>query len=222
MSGSSGSAFDCDRKPVWFFPTEPRPLGHYSCVPMVTPEPDGASQLMALVAAKDARAQEVLVRRAYGRVRRLARYLCGSDADADDVAQQAILELLRSAGTLRFETSLERWIDRITVRSALSAIRREKRRNGLLSRWLVPGRLPWGSESQVSTDEPAKLETLLSRLPHERREAMIMRHGLGYTVDEIAELTNTPRGTVKDRLVSGKKQLRRWLKKELPLSGVLS
>lgn len=186
---------------------------------MTKPEPDVDSALMAAVAAKDPRAQERLVRRVYGRVRRLARYLCGSDADADDVAQQAVLELLHSAGTFRFETSLERWVDRITVRSALSAIRREKRRQGLLTRWLTPGRLPWGVEAQVAMEEPAQLQRLLGQLPYERREAMILRHGLGYAVDEIAELTDTPRGTVKDRLVCGKKQLRRWLKRDLVRRG---
>jgi RNA polymerase sigma-70 factor (ECF subfamily) len=172
---------------------------------------------MTAVAAKDGRAQELLVRRVYGRVRRLSRYLCGNDADADDVAQHAVLELLRSAGTFRFETSLERWVDRITVRVALSAIRREKRRQNLLTRWLMPGRLPWGADTQVAMSEPPQLEGLLGRLPHERREAMILRHALGYAVDEIAELTGAPRGTVKDRLVAGKKQLRRWLKKDLSL-----
>jgi RNA polymerase sigma-70 factor (ECF subfamily) len=181
----------------------------------LTPELDSASQLMAGVAAKEPKAQEALIRRVHGRVRRLSRCLCASDADADDVAQQAILELLRSAGAFRFETSLERWVDRITVRCALSAIRREKRRQSLLARWLMPGRLPWGAETQWTMSDPARLDAILSRLPYERREAIILRHGLGYAIDEIAELTDTPRGTVKDRLVCGKKQLRRWLKKEL-------
>jgi hypothetical protein len=49
---------------------------------------------------------------------------------------------------------------------------------------------------------------------------MLLRHGLGYGVDEIAELTNTPRGTVKDRLVAGKKQLRKWLREELTTRGM--
>jgi RNA polymerase sigma-70 factor (ECF subfamily) len=181
----------------------------------VSRETESASDLMAAVAAKDARAQELLIRRVYGRVRRLARFLSGSDADADDVSQQALLELLRSASSFRFETSLERWVDRITVRCALSAIRRERRRQGLLTRWLLPGRLPWGTDTKVSMSDPPHLEALFERLPYERREAMILRHGMGYAVDEIAELTGTPRGTIKDRLVTGKKQLRRWLKKEL-------
>lgn len=175
---------------------------------------------MAAVAAKQPAAQEILLRRVHGRVRRLARCLCAGDADADDVAQQSMLELLRSAGTFRFETSLERWVDRITIRCALRALRRERRRQGLLARWLSPGRLPWGSEMRVTMDDPMGLEQTIARLPYDRREVMLLRHGLGYGVDEIAELTNTPRGTVKDRLVAGKKQLRKWLREELTSRGM--
>ena len=125
---------------------------------------------MAAVAAKDAKAQEVLLRRLSGRVLRLTRALCGSGADADDASQQALLEILRSGANFRVESSIEHWADRITIRCVMRALRRERRRRGLLRR---------------------------------------------YSVEEIADMTGAPQGTVKDRLVTGRKQMRQLLQREI-------
>jgi DNA-directed RNA polymerase specialized sigma24 family protein len=38
-----------------------------------------------------------------------------------------------------------------------------------------------------------------------------MKHSLGYTTQEIAALTNSPVGTIKDRLVAARKQLRKLI-----------
>jgi RNA polymerase sigma-70 factor (ECF subfamily) len=145
----------------------------------------------------------------------VAQLLCRARADADDAAQLALLEILRSAQGFRVATSLERWADRITVRTALRLRRREAIRSNLLVRWMSPGSLPWGSPGVSHAPERLGLEALLARLPFERREALVLRHALGYSVEEIAELTAAPTGTVKDRLVSARKELRRMLDKDL-------
>jgi DNA-directed RNA polymerase specialized sigma24 family protein len=44
--------------------------------------------------------------------------------------------------------------------------------------------------------------------------AFVLRHLAEYSVEEIAELTGAPPGTVKDRLVSARKQLRTWLRRD--------
>jgi RNA polymerase sigma-70 factor (ECF subfamily) len=58
------------------------------------------------------------------------------------------------------------------------------------------------------------IDALLDRLSDERRTAFVLRHLAEYSVDEIAELTGAPPGTVKDRLVSARKQLRNWLRRD--------
>ena len=45
----------------------------------------------------------------------------------------------------------------------------------------------------------------------------MLKHALGYTTEEIAELTDKPVGTVKDRLVAARKQIRRLITRELKL-----
>ncbi len=183
-------------------------------VPFQTPpddEPDLA--LMASVARREPAAERALVERLSSRVRRLSKMLAGTLVDADDAAQISLLEILRSASGFRVAMSLERWADRITVRTTRRLMRREIERKGLLARWVAPGSLPWGRKDS-SFSEPVGLDTFLDRLAPERREALVLRHALEYSVEEIAELTGAPIGTVKDRLVSARKQLRRALEKD--------
>ncbi len=169
---------------------------------------------MGAVAANDEVAQRQLVERLGPRVRRLCRLLCRSHADADDAAQLALIEILKSASGFRVEASLERWTDRITARTALRLNRRERSRAQLLERWLSPGALPWGTPLASTLGVAPGLDAFLTQLSSQRREAFVLRHALEYSVDEIAELTDTPRGTVKDRLVSARKQLRKLIARD--------
>jgi RNA polymerase sigma-70 factor, ECF subfamily len=172
-------------------------------------------ELMARVAASDPSAQRVLVQRLAGRVRKLAGLLCRNAADADDAAQLALIEILKSAQGFRVATSLERWAERIAIRATMRTARRERARKGLLERWLPADVPPWGgSATQPAVDEVG-LDTLLQGLSSERHQAFVLHHALDYTVDEISELTGVPVGTVKDRLVRARKQLRRLLESEL-------
>jgi len=183
-------------------------------VPSPTPpEPEPDLELMARVSGKDPAAERILVRRLSGRVARLARLLSGPSVDADDAAQLALLEILASAGTFRVAASLEAWADRITVRTVARLVRRESAHKSLLARWIVPGELPWGRRSDAG-GEPLGLDAILARLSPERREALVLRHALEYSVEEIAELTGAPVGTVKDRLVAGRKEIRKALERD--------
>jgi RNA polymerase sigma factor (sigma-70 family) len=51
-------------------------------------------------------------------------------------------------------------------------------------------------------------------LSDDRRRAFVLHHALDLSVQEIAELTGVPAGTVKDRLVTARKQLRTLLERE--------
>lgn len=178
-------------------------------LPPPSPAADSDVALMAAVAAKDARAQRALVDRLGARVRRVAGLLSRSSADADDAAQQAMLEILRSADGFREASNLHGWADRITVRTTLRQQRREQLRRSQLLRWLTPGVLPWGNVAAFGAAERTGLGALLGQLSPERRTVLVLRHALEYSVEEIAELTGAPTGTVKDRLVAARKQLKR-------------
>jgi RNA polymerase sigma-70 factor, ECF subfamily len=175
--------------------------------------------LMRLVAGGDSHAQRVLAHRLAPRVQRVARRLLANTADADDAAQVALMEILRSAASYREEASIERWADRIAVRTALRQARDQRKRRFFLAQQAESDDLHvHGSDSDVAREHtPRRLEEYLSELPQPRREALVLKHALGYTTEEIAELTDKPVGTVKDRLVAARKQIRRLIMRELRL-----
>jgi RNA polymerase sigma-70 factor (ECF subfamily) len=71
----------------------------------------------------------------------------------------------------------------------------------------------------TSRTTPRAVEDYLAELPPARREVLVMKHSLGYTTEEIAELTDNPIGTVKDRLVAARKQLRKLIVRDMRLWG---
>jgi RNA polymerase sigma-70 factor (ECF subfamily) len=173
---------------------------------------------MKLVAGGDPHAQRVLAHRLAPRVQRVARRLLSHGADADDAAQTALMEILRSAATYREESSIERWADRIAVRTTLRQAREQRRRGWILGPETDADELRGQDETETPHEEtPRRLEEYLRQLPAARREVLVMKHALGYSTEEIAELTDKPVGTVKDRLVAARKQIRRLIVRELRL-----
>lgn len=153
-------------------------------------------------------------------MRRIAHRLLGSGPDAEDASQLALIEILRSAHTFREEASIERWSGRITARTALRHIR-EKRRGMAM---IVPlsdaddlGSVP--PPEHADDETPRKLQAYLDQLSDPRREALVLKHALGHTTEEIAELTGVPIGTVKDRLIAGRKQLRKMIQRDVARRG---
>src|SRR5215831_20749670 len=66
----------------------------------------------------------------YGsRVYSLARRMLGSDADAEDVTQDVLLQVIRKLPTFRGEAAFPTWLHRVTVNAALSHRRKRAARN---------------------------------------------------------------------------------------------
>ena len=58
------------------------------------------------------------------------------------------------------------------------------------------------------------LRTALEQLPTEFREALVLRELEGFSYKEIADLTDSPMGTVMSRIARGRKQLQDYLNKK--------
>jgi RNA polymerase sigma-70 factor (ECF subfamily) len=177
--------------------------------------------LMKRVAASDRHAQRVLAHRLAARVQRISQRLIRNRADADDASQLSLIEILRSAGTYQDISSIERWADRITVRTVLRHARDQRRRPWQLAARVdaehVSAAALEPEESSSGPAAPRPVDEYLAELPAARREILVMKHSLGYTTQEIAELTNSPIGTIKDRLVAARKHLRKLIGRDLRL-----
>jgi RNA polymerase sigma-70 factor (ECF subfamily) len=162
----------------------------------------------------DRRAQSWLARRLVGKVRKVSRALAASAADADDAAQLAIMEILRSVRTYRGESSLDHWAGRIAVRTTLRFLARERRK----SEPMVGDAEAYGMTPSMShgmaEDLPRDVREYLELLPELQRTAIVLHHALGYSLDEVAELTAVSRNTVKGRLRLGTAALRKVVRRE--------
>jgi RNA polymerase sigma-70 factor (ECF subfamily) len=150
------------------------------------------------------------------RVQRISQRLIRNRADADDASQLALIEILRSAGTYKDISSIERWADRITVRTVLRHARDQRRRPWQIGHFIDAENISAPVEdTPPGPSAPRPVDEYLAALSATRREVLVMKHSLGYTTEEIAELTNNPVGTIKDRLVAARKQLRKLIGRDL-------
>jgi RNA polymerase sigma-70 factor (ECF subfamily) len=166
------------------------------------------SLLAAQAAQADPSAQRALVRRLIGRVQRLSRALLRNSADASDASQASMVQILKSAGTYRGESTLESWADRIVFRTAMRSRTAERRRRDV-------GLVDESAAFVKAASDPAVLvRQYLERLSEPQRTALLLHHGFGYSVEEIAKLIEVSPNTVKDRLLRARATIRRLMRRE--------
>jgi RNA polymerase sigma-70 factor (ECF subfamily) len=161
-------------------------------------------------AAGDRAAAHALLLALLPRVRNLVRYLIRGDSDTDDLAQEALIAILRGLGSFRGESSFERWADRVAVRAVFAGIRRRRRESNDLAAALPELRLasPGVATPADEFADRRQAAALLDALPLDQRYAMVMHHVLGMSVPEIARELGVPAETVRSRLRLGRTRLR--------------
>jgi RNA polymerase sigma-70 factor (ECF subfamily) len=173
---------------------------------------------LAQSATSSAVAREVLARRLEPRVRKLAAALLrrNSSSDADDATQLALLEILRAAPSYRGDSKLEAWADRIAVRTTIRFARERRLAAVRTAPDVDLDELPQRTRTYERLAEELARPILdyLDELPEARRTALVLRHAMGYSVEEIAELTGASVNTVKDRLLQGREQIRKMVRRE--------
>lgn len=129
-------------------------------------------------------------------------YLRSKD-DAEDVAQNVFLKLLREKKDFDNEDHVKRWLIRVTVNECKSMTR---------SKW-------WKQESfedyaaALYFDAPGHSDLFYAvmDLPKKYRLPIYLYHYEGYSTDEIAGILNIPKGTVCIQLKRGREQLKKSL-----------
>ncbi len=161
-------------------------------------------------------ARRELAWRLLPRVRTTVHYLAAGDRDADDLVQQALVEVLRVVGTFRGDASLEYWADRVVVRTALRRIKQRRWRETIVQLDSEePGAADAVQERSYERRElRRRLAIHLEKLSMDRRTAVVLHWVHGYTISEIADLTGAKVNTIRGRLRDAKRQLRKQLLKD--------
>ena len=161
-------------------------------------------------AGGDADARRALLQRVLPTMRAATIAVLGVGADAEDATQQAAIDVLRGLPTFRAEASLSAWCRTIGVRAALRLARSRKP-----VAIVEPDQLPAQDGGARMTDSiPGELRAHLDGIPKLQGEALLLRHGMGYTVPELAELLETSVNTIKSRLLKGRKALRARIRQQ--------
>ena len=146
---------------------------------------------------------------------RFARWLSWSPGDADDVVQEAFLRAFRGFDGLR-GVDAKAWLMMIVKNCHATARKRRQ------SHVYVP--LPEESDAEdgqamiattpapestsVRRDQERALDRLMSSLPEEHREVLMLREIEEMSYREIAAVTNVPIGTVMSRLARARAALK--------------
>jgi RNA polymerase sigma-70 factor (ECF subfamily) len=141
---------------------------------------------------------------------RVAQGVLRNAADAEDVAQEALLRAYRNFARLREPARFRGWLVRITFRLALDRWRSAKRRERRETEWLPPehpATAPTAEELAASREFQARLERALEELPEKFRSVVLLAGIEGYTLEEVAAMLAIPMGTVKSRLFFARKRL---------------
>jgi RNA polymerase sigma-70 factor, ECF subfamily len=141
---------------------------------------------------------------------RVARGVLRNAADAQDVAQEALLRAYRGFDRLRDRSRFRAWLVRISFRLALDRLRSAKRREQRDTLWSQPPNLPPAATAEdiaVSNQFQGHLGRALDELPEKLRLVLLLSAMEGYTIDEIAAMVGVPVGTVKSRIFIARKKL---------------
>jgi RNA polymerase sigma-70 factor (ECF subfamily) len=133
-----------------------------------------------------------------------AAYLIVHDAAAaEDIAQEAFLAAVRALDGFDRGRPFGPWLHRIAVNRAIDFARSRALRAEV--------GIPPGAEAEAAHAKPelsGELLAALAKLGPEQRAVVVLRHLLGYTPGEIAQMLEMPRGTVNSRLRRALDQLR--------------
>src|ERR1041385_8049788 len=169
-----------------------------------------ADQVLPRVKAGDPAAQEELYRAFEAPVYNLARRICRTAEDAEDVLQETFLEVFRSIGRFRGDGSLWGWVRTIASSKALMRLRRNKYRE---TDELQDDVLPLRREDTALRMD---LEAALERLSPTSRSVVWLHDVEGYTHEEIATMMEKTVSFSKSQLARAHTRLRRWLGEEVP------
>lgn len=161
----------------------------------------------------DARAFGVIFDRHAGAAFSLAYRMCGRQAMAEDIVQDAFLSLWR--GGARYDAargSVRTWVLGAIHHKAIDSFRHETAKSGRdVSDDPAVERIPAGDRPDVEIeqrDDARQVRGALEQLPVEQRRVIELAYFGGFTHTEIAEMLELPAGTVKGRMRLGLTRLR--------------
>lgn len=180
---------------------------------------DPDAQLVQQCLRGEGPAWEELVKRHTRRVFNLCYRFTGNSTEAEDLSQEVFLRIYRTLSSYRpAEGAFPTWLSSVTRNLLVDHYRRTKHDRVTDS---IEDAMPQLEEKHSTSRTPdrlalsselsGQLQTALSRLSPELREAVILRDLQQLEYNEIRTVLQVPEGTVKSRINRGRIELARVL-----------
>jgi RNA polymerase sigma-70 factor (ECF subfamily) len=170
------------------------------------------------VLAGERAAYRLLVERHQRGVHAVLYRLVHSEADADDLTQQAFLAAYDALGGFKLELRFSSWIYRIAVNLAKDHLKSKKRGEVGLDRTdaadgMFAGVLPSPDGAALSHERARLLERALATLSFGDREVLVLKDVEELPYDEMRRILGRPVTALKIRVVRARRRLRVALEK---------
>jgi RNA polymerase sigma-70 factor (ECF subfamily) len=181
---------------------------------------DGLSEAEAIERAKqgDAEAFEALYNLHKRRVYSLCLRMTANTAEAEDLTQEAFLQLFRKIGTFRGESAFSTWLHRMSVNVVLMHLRKKGLPVVSLEETTEgeedTPKKDFGAEdvNLAGSIDRLRLQNAVERLPPGYRAIFVLHDVEGYEHNEIAQLVGCSIGNSKSQLHKARMKLREFLK----------
>src|ERR1700721_777657 len=176
------------------------------------------AEAIRLAQAGNAPAFEFLYQLHGRRVYALGVRMVGNPADAEDLMQEAFLQLFRKIGTFRGESAFSTWLHRMTVNVGLMQLRKKGLPLVSLEETLEADdeapRKEFGTKDVKLTGsiDRLQLQRAIDRLPPGYRTVFVLHDVEGFEHNEIAEIVGCSIGNSKSQLHKARLKLREFLK----------
>ena len=172
-------------------------------------DPGTDAALLVAFANGDPDAARDLSARLLPRVLGQAQRLLQDRAEAEDVAQEAMLRLWRIAPDWRQgEAQVSTWLYRVTANLCTDRLRRRKRGGVALDQIAEPADPAPGAATTLQTDARLRaLSDALADLPDRQAQAVSLRHLEGLSNPEIAAIMDISPRAVESLTARGKRAL---------------
>ena len=181
---------------------------------------DGLSEADAIERAKqgDAEAFESLYNLHKRRVYSLCLRMTANTAAAEDLTQEAFLQLFRKIGTFRGESAFSTWLHRMAVNVVLMQLRKKglpvvPLEENIETEEETPRKEPGADDPRLAGSiDRMQLQRSIASLPPGYRMIFLLHDVEGYEHNEIAEMVGCSIGNSKSQLHKARMKLREILK----------
>ncbi|MGO9641887.1 MAG: RNA polymerase sigma factor [Candidatus Acidiferrales bacterium] len=157
------------------------------------------------------------------RVYALCLRMVGNTAEAEDLAQEAFLQLFRKIGTFRGESAFSTWLHRLSVNVVLMKLRKKSLPETSLEEQTEPDEETGGPRKDVGgpdllltgSVDRVNLQRAIEQLPPGYKSVFVLHDIQGYEHNEIAQIMSCSIGNSKSQLHKARMRLRELLQETL-------